>query len=111
MLSTINVVLRQAPGQEASVLGIRAAYAMLTAGGFDVRLLCLGDGVYNLLGVPGYPGDLLRRFAAEGGTLHAHDEALAERGIAATALEAGTEALDAAALADLVADAEATTAY
>ena len=111
MLSTINVVLRQAPGQEASVLGIRAAYAMLTAGGFDVRLLCLGDGVYNLLGLPGYPGELVRRFAAEGGTLHAHDEALSGRGIAAEALEDGTEVLGAAELADLVADAEATTAY
>ncbi|OLN28285.1 hypothetical protein DVDV_1666 [Desulfovibrio sp. DV] len=111
MLSTINVVLRQAPGQEASVLGIRAAYAMLTAGGFDVRLLCLGDGVYNLLGVPGYPGDLVRRFAAEGGTLHAHDEALDARGLSGAALEPGTEVLDAAAMADLVADAEATTAY
>ncbi len=111
MLSTINVVLRQAPGQEPSVLGIRAAYAMLTAGGFDVRLLCLGDGVYNLAGVPGYIGDLVGRFAAEGGTLHALDAALASRGLTPEALADGTEVIDAAAMADLVADAEATTAY
>ncbi|MHC1713252.1 MAG: DsrE family protein [Solidesulfovibrio sp.] len=111
MFSTINVVLRQAPGQEPAVLGLRAAYAMLTAGGFDVRLMCLGDGVYNLLGVPGYIGDLLRRFVAEGGTVHALKGSLTERSIPPEVLESGTAVLDPDEMAELVADAEATTAY
>ena len=111
MLSTINVVVRKAPGQEAAVLGLRAAWAMLTNGGLDVRLLYMGDGVFNLLGLPGYAGDLLQRFRTEGGTVHALEQSLEERGLSPEALVEGVEVISAEDVAELVQDAEATTAY
>ncbi|WP_027176791.1 DsrE family protein [Desulfovibrio aminophilus] len=111
MFSTVNVVVRKAPGQEPAVLGLRAAWAMLTNGGFDVRLLCMGDGVFNLLGLPGYAGDMLRRFMAEGGSVHALGTSLEERGLSPEALIDGVEVVDAEEAAEMVQYAEATTAY
>lgn len=111
MLSTVNVVVRKAPGQEPAVLGLRAAWAMLSNGGMDVRLLCMGDGVFNLLGLPGYAGGMLRRFMFEGGVVRALGSSLEERGLPAEALMAGVEVIDAEEAAEMVQDAEATTAY
>ncbi len=111
MLSKVNVVLRKAPGAESSTLGIRAAWAMLTEGGLDVQLICLGDGVFNLGRVPGYIGGMLDRFMAEQGTVYARAGSLAERGIAAEALAEGVTVAEDEEIAEMVADADATTAY
>jgi tRNA 2-thiouridine synthesizing protein C len=111
MLSTINVIVRKAPGEEQAVLGLRTAWAMINSGGFDVQLIYMGDGVYNLLGVSGYIGTLLGQVAKESGMLFAHAGSLRERGIAEDALVPGIELLEDEDLAEKVADADATTTY
>lgn len=111
MLSTINVVVRKAPGLEPAVLGLRAAYAMLANGGFETRLIYMGDGVFNLLGLPGYMGGLLERFQEEGGMVCVLESSLEERGLSADDLLKGTEILDGEAAAEMIQEAEATTTF
>jgi tRNA 2-thiouridine synthesizing protein C len=111
MLSTVNVVVRKAPGLEPAVLGLRAAYSMLANGGFETRILYMGDGVFNLLSVPGYVGGLLERFRDEGGMVCALETSMEERGLSEDDVIKGVEIVDNEAAAEMIQEADATTTF
>lgn len=108
MLHSMNVIVRKAPGDEAAILGLRAAWAVMSNGGMDTNLLYINDGIFNLLGVPGYIGGLLERFIEEGGNVSAMRESLEERGLSQSDLIEGVTIIDKADIADAIQDADAT---
>jgi sulfur relay protein TusB/DsrH len=102
MISSCSIIIRKPLGQEPAVLGVRAAWAMLTNGGIDVRIILLGEGVYSLLGKTGYLRSMYERFLGEEGEVFAAREDLEARGIDPKDLPAGVEVVPSAELADIV---------
>lgn len=111
MLHSANVIVRTPPGEEAAVLGLRAAWAVMSNGGLDTRLVYMGDGVFNLLNLPGYAGTLLERFVSEGGGVSVLDKSLEERGLTEDDLIEGVSVVDADEIAGLVQDHDATVTF
>jgi sulfur relay (sulfurtransferase) DsrF/TusC family protein len=107
----MNVVVRKAPGEEAAILGLRAAWAVLSSGGLDTQLVYMSDGVFNLLGVPGYVGGLLERFIEEGGGVNVLRDCIEERGFSEKDFIAGVKVVDKDDIADMVQDADATATF
>ncbi|MBI4806576.1 MAG: DsrE family protein [Desulfovibrio sp.] len=111
MLHSMNVVVRKAPGEEAAVLGLRAAWAVMSSGGLDTQLVYMNDGVFNLLGVPGYIGDLLGRFIEEGGEVSVLRDSMVEFGLTEKDFIEGVKVVDKEDVADMVQDADATATF
>jgi len=111
MLHSMNVVVRKAPGDEAAILGLRAAWSVMSNGGLDTQLVYINDGVFNLRGVPGYIGGLLERFIEEGGTVSVLRDSLEQRGLTQDDLVDGVTVVDQDDIADLVQDADATVTF
>ena len=111
MLQSMNVVVRKAPGEEAAVLGLRAAWAVMSSGGLETQLVYMEDGVFNLLGVPGYIGELLGRFIEEGGEVSALRDSIDERGLSEKDFIKGVKIVDKGDVADMVQDADATATF
>ena len=111
MLHSMNVVVRKAPGDEAAILGLRAAWAVMSGGGLDTQLVYMNDGVFNLLGVPGYAGGLLERFIEEGGGVSVLRDSMEERGLSEKDFIKGVNVVDKDDVADMVQDADATATF
>jgi len=111
MLHSMNVIVRKAPGDEAAILGLRTAWAVMSNGGLETQLLYINDGVFNLLGVPGYIGGLLERFIEEGGSVHALRESLDERGLSDADLVSGVNIVERDDVPDIIQDSDATATF
>jgi len=111
MLHSLNVIVRKAPGDEAAVLGLRTAWAVMSGGGLETRLVYLDDGVFNLTGVPGYIGGLLERFIEEGGVVNVPREHLEARGLSGDDCVEGVEVVDGSDIPDFIQDADATATF
>lgn len=111
MLKSINVVIGKGPALEQATLGVRAAWAMLTAGGYDVNLVFMEDGVYNLWPRPGYLSGLVSRFMAEEGKVYVLSDCLDGRGLNPANLLPGVEMLTEKNFPALMEEADAITIY
>ena len=111
MLKSINVVIRKGPSLEQATLGVRAAWAMLTEGGYDVNIIFMGDGVYSLLPRPGYLSGLLSRFIAEEGKVYALSDSVDERGLDMHNVLPGVDLVTEKNVPALMAGVQAITVY
>lgn len=110
MINHILIAVQRPCGEEKSSLGIRMAWAS-HAGGHDTSLLFLDDGVYNLLPQPGYNASLLKRYMEADGEVFCLRESLAGCGLTEKDLIDGVTLVGEADVADMAADADATTMF
>jgi sulfur relay protein TusB/DsrH len=103
MINSICVVIKRPQGEEKSTLGLRMAWATYMAG-FEVNILFIQDGVYNLLGNPGYNSDMLQNFVKSGGHVYALQSSLEERGLTVGDLKKGFELIVDETVANLICD-------
>ncbi len=101
MIESVCAVLTRPRGEEKAVLGLRLAWATHMAG-LGTSLLCLEDGVYNLLPGPGYPAEMLVNFIKESGRVLAVAGSLAQRQIDPSQLVEGVELIEEAEVAGLM---------
>lgn len=111
MISSCSILVRKSFGQEPATLGIRAAWAMLTNGGIDIKIILMGDGIYSLLGKTGYIKAMYDRFLGEEGEVYAIKEDLEARGIDASTLPKGIEVVEKSAVADLIDDTDSIMSF
>ncbi|MFO7596547.1 MAG: DsrH/TusB family sulfur metabolism protein [Desulfocurvibacter africanus] len=93
MIQSACWVVTKAPGVELAALGLRTAWAT-HQNGFETRLLFLEEGVWCLLGGPGYITTMIKDYAGEGGELFCLRTDLERRGIKADALVPGVRIID-----------------
>lgn len=111
MLDSCTIVIRKPLGHEYAVLGVRAAWAMLSNGGLEIRIVLLGDGVYSGLAKEGYIKNMLERFIEEDGAVYAVEEDLAERGLDAANLPQGVQVIASADVSELALDADSVMTF
>lgn len=111
MLDSCSVIIRKPLGHEYATLGVRAAWAMLTNGSLEVKIILMGDGVYSLLAKDGYVKDMFKRFMGEDGEVYAVKEDLAERGLDEDALPEGIELIEASAVSEIVLDTDSVMTF
>lgn len=111
MISSASIIIRKPYGQEPATLGIRAAWAMLTNGGIDIKIILMGEGVYAVLGKTGYIKTMFERFIGEEGEVYAVKEDLEERGISTSDLLDGIEVVERSAVAGLIEDTESVVTF
>ena len=111
MLSSCTILIRKGFGIEPSTLAVRAAWAMMTNGGLDIKVIVMGDGIYSLLGKSGYIKDMYARFLVEEGELYIVKEDLEARGIAESQLPDGAEVVPASSIYDLIDETESVMTF
>lgn len=111
MLDSCSIIIRKPLGHEYATLGIRAAWAMLTGGGLEIKIILLGDGVYSVLAKEGYVKDMFERFMAEDGEVYAVKQDLAERGLYEASLPDGIELVEAAAVSEIILDTDSVMTF
>lgn len=110
MIESVCAVLTRPRGEEKSVLGLRLAWATHMAG-LGTSLLCLEDGVYNLLPGPGYQAEMLVNFIKESGRALAAAGSLAQRNLDPSQLVAGVEVIPDAEIAALMEDHQSALVF
>ncbi|MCA1988856.1 MAG: DsrE family protein [Desulfarculus sp.] len=110
MIDSVCAVLTRPRGEEKSVLGLRLAWATHMAG-LGTCLLCLEDGVYNLLPGPGYPAEMLVNFIKESGRVLAAAGSLAQRHLDPSQLVEGVEVIPEAEIAALLKDHQSALVF
>ena len=111
MISSCAVIIRKPYAQEEATLGIRAAWAMHSAGGVDVTLILMGDGVFSVLGKSGYIPSLYEQFISQDGAVYAVKEDLASRNVDEALLPSNIAVLPAAEVSALVQDLDAIMSF
>ena len=111
MISSCSIIIRKPFGQEPATLGIRAAWAMLTNGGIDIKIILMGDGIYSVLGQSGYVKSMYERFLGEDGEVYAVKEDLEARGIDRNDLPDGVEVVPSAKIAGIVDDGDSIMTF
>lgn len=111
MLDSCSIIIRKPLGHEYAALGIRAAWAMLTNAGLEIKVILLGDGVYSALAKDGYVKDMFERFMGEDGAVYAVKEDLTERGLAKDNLPGGIEVIAALEVSEIVMDTDAIMTF
>ena len=111
MISSCSIIIRKPFGQEPATLGIRAAWAMLTNGGLEIKIILLGDGIYSVLGKTGYVKSMYERFLGEEGEVYAVQEDLEARGIDEDDLPDGVEVVASAKIAGIVGDTDSVMTF
>ena len=111
MISSCAVIIRKPYAREEATLGIRAAWAMHSAGGVEVTLILMGDGVFSLLGKSGYIPNLYEQFMADEGAVYAIQEDLAVRSVDEAALPKSVTVLPASGVSALVRDVDAVMSF
>ena len=110
MIESVCAVLTRPRGEEKSVLGLRLAWATHMAG-LGTCLLCLEDGVYNLLPGPGYQAEMLVNFIKESGRVLAAADSLAQRDLHPAQLLDGVEVIHRAEVPGLLEDHQAALVF
>lgn len=111
MISSCAVIIRKPYAREEVTLGIRAAWAMHSAGGVDVTVILMGDGVFGILGKVGYVPGLFGQFMEQEGPVYAVREDMAARSVDEARLPPGVTALPASGVAALVAEVDAIMTF
>ncbi|NJB66492.1 tRNA 2-thiouridine synthesizing protein C [Desulfobaculum xiamenense] len=93
MIGSACWVVSKPLGVEASALGIRTAWAT-HQNGFETKLLFAEDGVWCLIGNPGYHTSMLEDFLGQDGEVYCIRQSLELRGIDEDALIDGVEVID-----------------
>ncbi|MFH1058716.1 MAG: DsrE family protein [Pseudomonadota bacterium] len=110
MIDSVCAIVTRPAGEEQAVLGLRLAYAAHMAGQ-ETTLVCIEDGVYNLLPTPGYLGEMLAGFLDESGRVLADAASLAARGLALGDLVNGVEVAETYELGELLAEGPAACVF
>lgn len=105
MINSLCLVVSKPLGVELSALGIRTAWAC-HQNGFESKLLFSEEGVWCLLGTPGYHTAMLKDFLEQEGEVYCVQEDLARRGIDEGDLLDGVNVVAAADVPELCEDAE-----
>ncbi|MBM3128839.1 MAG: hypothetical protein FJ009_09495 [Chloroflexi bacterium] len=110
MITSLCVIVRRPKGEELSTLGIRTVYATFM-GGMDAKLLCIEDGVFNLLDNPGYNTEMLNELSKEGAPIYALTGHLQARGLSESNLIAGVQVIDPAEVAEIIEASASVAAF
>ncbi|MHB1132346.1 MAG: DsrH/TusB family sulfur metabolism protein [Chloroflexota bacterium] len=110
MITSLCIVVQRPKGDELSTLALRAAWAALSSA-IDVKVVCVEDGVYNLLPNPGYNSAMLADYVKEGGPVYGLRRDVEARGLDEAQFVEGVELISEAEVAELIADCEASTVF
>ena len=110
MIDSTCVIVRRPPGEEASSLGIRTAYATLMSA-IDTKTLFIDDGIYNLLSDKGYNADMLREIIGAEGDVYCTRESMKVRGFSEEDLVEGVNMISEEEVARIIEECESVAMF
>ena len=110
MIDSTCVIVRRPPGEEASSLGIRTAYATLMSA-IDTKTLFVDDGIYNLLSNKGYNAQMIREVVSAEGEVYCTREGIGMRGLSEEDLVEGVNIISEEEVARIIEECESVAVF
>lgn len=110
MIDSICIIISKPQGDERALLGILFSWATLMAAA-ETKVLCIDEGVFNLIESRSESSKLLKKFISEKGDISCPRTSLLERGLKETLLFDGVNLLDEEEVPSLISSCESTAYF